>query len=158
MLDCAGGKIEPRFHCQDNKREECYCLLMQIGIKLKKKHLAHCSAGQYTSRVIHSLYGNMVDEFATPCPDLEDYYAWERNILFLLSLIMNRFAASTRGSPLKGILAGCNLDRWRARCCTHYWKRQAQTQSHLRILSKVERSALHNLSPPYKWHKCSPLI
>lgn len=99
---------------------------MQIGIRLK--HLAHCSAGQCTSRVIHSLYGNMVDEFAMPCPDLEDYYAWERNILFLLSLIMNRFAAGTRGSMLKGILAGCNLDRWCEHCCTRYWKRQVQTQ------------------------------
>lgn len=40
----------------------------------EEKHLAHCSAGQYTSQVIHSLYGNMLDEFAMPCPDLEDYY------------------------------------------------------------------------------------
>lgn len=41
----------------------------------EEKHLAHCRAGQYTSRLIHSLYGNMVDEFAMPCPDLGDYYA-----------------------------------------------------------------------------------
>lgn len=41
----------------------------------EEKHLAHCRAGQYTSQVIHSLYGNMVDEFAMPCPDLGDYYA-----------------------------------------------------------------------------------
>lgn len=41
----------------------------------EEKHLLHLSAGQYTSQVIHSLYGNMVDEFAMPFPDLEDYYA-----------------------------------------------------------------------------------
>lgn len=76
---------------------------MQIAIKLEKKRLAHRSAGQCTSRVVHSLHGNMVEEFAKACPDLEDYYARERNILFLLSLIINRFAGSSRSSPSEGI-------------------------------------------------------
>lgn len=100
----------------------------------EEKHLLHLSAGQYTTRVVHWLCGNMVDEFAVPCPDLEDYYAWERNILFLLSLIMNRFAGSTRGSPLKGILAERYLDRWCEQCYTHYWRRQALRR--LRLMSK----------------------
>lgn len=45
----------------------------------------------------------MVDDLAMPCPDFEDYYARETNILFLLSLVMNRFAASHRDSPKGGM-------------------------------------------------------
>lgn len=72
----------------------------------QEKRLAHCRAGQYTSRVIHSRYGNTADEFAVPCPHLEDYYAWERNILFLLSLIMKRFAASNPWLAAEGDFGG----------------------------------------------------
>lgn len=92
---------------------------MQIAIKLKKKQLDCCHVERYTSQVIHSIYDNMVDELALPCPDRADYYGRDRNILFLLSLIMNRFVASAHSLP-KGILAESNMDRWHEHFCTHY--------------------------------------
>lgn len=81
---------------------------MQIGIKLKKR--IEPSAEQDTTH--HKFFiHNSADEFALPCPHSEDYYAVEMNNVFLLSLIMNRFAAHTRGSLLLGILEFI-LDRW----------------------------------------------
>ena len=78
--------------------------------QIKAKHLAFRNASPRASQVIHSLYGNMVDEFVMLCPDLENYYTLERNRLLLLSLLMNRFAKH----PLligEGGLAGRNRDR-----------------------------------------------
>lgn len=82
---------------------------MQIAIQVKRKHLDCCCAGQYIWWVIHSVGGDTVDEL--PGPDHVDYDAWERNILFLLSLIMNRFAASTRGLP-EGMSHEWNIIGW----------------------------------------------
>lgn len=62
------------------KREECYCLLMQIGVNQEVK----CWA-QSQRTVIHSVCGHKANEFAVPRPHLEQHYASERNILFFIN-------------------------------------------------------------------------
>lgn len=72
-----------------------------------------------------------------PCPDLEDYYAGNRNILFLLSLRVNRFAAGTRGPP-RGTLAESGVDRWHGD--SHYRKNTKPVKP-----LRTERGELYSL-------------
>lgn len=111
--DCAAGKMEQPPHCWDGKKGRMLLLINANWYQTEVKHLARRRAGQYTipTSFIQSAVMQLMS-LRRPAHILNAITPQKRSILFLLSLLMNRFAASTRGSLLRGILAGRDLDRW----------------------------------------------
>lgn len=93
------------------KREECYCLLMQIGVKQEVKCRAE---SQRTVHIPSYSFSPWSCSQWVQCPDhiLSSIMPQDWASCFLLSLLMNGFTASVLACRWGGFLAGHDPDRW----------------------------------------------
>lgn len=106
--------MELPFHCWDNKKRRMIWLINVNWYPTEAKSLAWQHRTACIHKLFNSLHGNMVDESAAPCPDLEDYIASTKGTSFYH---LSWYVCGE--CLLQAILAECDCDRW-----CEQWKRQ----------------------------------